>query len=654
MNSEPSPVNCYLTDFGLARSLASTSTLTRTGELLGTPATMAPEQVRGDALTTATDVWGLGATLYEAIAGRPPFGEGDDAAVLVRVLAADPSPVRRLRPDVPASLEQVLRAALAKPLARRIGGAEALRDDLDRVLRGERPLARPPAPRGRRASLLLAAVAAGAAALVLLIGLPGPVAPPSGPPGGSPSRGLAEELARRALDLRVADPASSAGLLARALALEPGRHGWRVERGWLLATLGLEEEAAGEWAAVPAGAPERPAARLALGVSRMLSLRAASASAAPWREDLKEAAQAGGPESAESLGALAVGGSDWPAAREALRGATSWVAAYLRGYSDSMAPDGDRSRALRELDGALAAGLRLPGLVFQRGVVRSLLRDDLGAEADFEEAARLLPWAPEALVNLGVARLRLGKWDAAVEEFSTALEIRPGDPAALAGRGEARRAAGRPSEAVADFDAALAADPDRRDALLGRAQCREALGDAAGAREDLDRAVRAHPADPEALWLRGNLRAAGGEHAGAVSDYTGALARNPALPGAHFNRANSRAALGEVEGALADYAEALRLRPDDVGALVNRGNLRAGSGDAAGAEADLRAALRLRPDLPEPHACLAGLLAGRGDRAGAAAACRGFLRAAPDHPRAAEFRAFLARLEGPPAAGGGR
>ncbi len=114
----------FLTDFGLAKSVSTGSRLTRTGQALGTPAYMSPEQARGDVadLAPATDVWSLGAVLYEMLAGRAPFDATTSAAVVGRVLTEEPAALRAVRPEVPRDLERVLRGCLEKDSGRRTAG----------------------------------------------------------------------------------------------------------------------------------------------------------------------------------------------------------------------------------------------------------------------------------------------------------------------------------------------------------------------------------------------------------------------------------------------------------------------------------------------------------------------------------------------------
>jgi TPR repeat protein len=119
-----------LVDFGLAR-LADAKTLTQTGTLLGTPAYMAPEQVRGEVLDERTDVYGLGGVLYYALTGSPPFAGSSVLVTLNNVLEEHPVPPRTLRPEITRSIEAVCLRALAKAPADRFPSALAFAEALE-------------------------------------------------------------------------------------------------------------------------------------------------------------------------------------------------------------------------------------------------------------------------------------------------------------------------------------------------------------------------------------------------------------------------------------------------------------------------------------------------------------------------------------------
>jgi Protein kinase domain len=134
-----------IADFGMAKFLIESRGLqTATGVIQGTPGYMAPEQAAGRPrdVTTAVDVYALGAILYEMLVRRPPFAADTPLATLDKVRAEPPVPPRTHRPSLPLDLETVCLKCLEKDPARRYGSAVELAEDLDRLLRGEPILAR--------------------------------------------------------------------------------------------------------------------------------------------------------------------------------------------------------------------------------------------------------------------------------------------------------------------------------------------------------------------------------------------------------------------------------------------------------------------------------------------------------------------------------
>jgi serine/threonine protein kinase len=147
-----------LTDFGIATTTGDSS-LTTGGALIGSPSYMAPERAHGDTPEPPVDLWSLGATLYTAVEGRPPFDRGEPMATLLSVVSEHPAPMLRAGP-----LEPVLRGLLAKDPARRTT-AEQARPPLSAVAAGIAPPPSPPV----------------AAAPVSVAGSPPPAAPPPQP-----------------------------------------------------------------------------------------------------------------------------------------------------------------------------------------------------------------------------------------------------------------------------------------------------------------------------------------------------------------------------------------------------------------------------------------------------------------------------------------
>lgn len=133
-----------ITDFGLAKNLDSDNAHTRTGAILGTPSYISPEQASGrKEIGPATDVYALGAILYEMLTGRPPFRGESSMDTMLQVMTEEPVPPKRLQPKVPADLETICLKCLEKDPIKRYTNAEALADDLKRFLAGEPIKARP-------------------------------------------------------------------------------------------------------------------------------------------------------------------------------------------------------------------------------------------------------------------------------------------------------------------------------------------------------------------------------------------------------------------------------------------------------------------------------------------------------------------------------
>jgi hypothetical protein len=198
LRSDGAPV---LTDFGLAKQAHATDGPTATGAVLGTPAYMSPEQALAGDVGPASDVWGLGAVLFECLCGRPPFVGSSVLRVLDAVVREAPPRPDVLRPELPRALADVVVRCLEKEPSRRYPDATALADDLEAVAAGraiegvEAPVALlasrepdakglrlPPRPPRRRALfvplLALTTVAAGLWGVWRLIGPPPPLVVP--------------------------------------------------------------------------------------------------------------------------------------------------------------------------------------------------------------------------------------------------------------------------------------------------------------------------------------------------------------------------------------------------------------------------------------------------------------------------------------------
>ena len=140
------PTTIKIADFGLAKLLDGAIDPTLSGDVIGTPAYMAPEQASASrgSIGVSCDVYALGAILYEMLTGQPPFCGESPWATVLQVIHEDPIPPRRLRPELPRELESICLKCLEKDPRRRYPTAIALAEDLKRFRRGESVTARPP------------------------------------------------------------------------------------------------------------------------------------------------------------------------------------------------------------------------------------------------------------------------------------------------------------------------------------------------------------------------------------------------------------------------------------------------------------------------------------------------------------------------------
>jgi tetratricopeptide (TPR) repeat protein/predicted Ser/Thr protein kinase len=172
-NGEPHP---YVLDFGIAR-IEEVAGLTMTGQVIGTPGYLSPEQARGDlrAVDRRTDVFSLGVVLYELLAETRPFTGDSNVEILVHLMEADPPALRSVKPEIPKDLETVVMTCLEKEPERRYPSARALAEDLGRFLHGEPVEARPVGlaervvRKARRNPFTAAAVSAAVLALLALV-----------------------------------------------------------------------------------------------------------------------------------------------------------------------------------------------------------------------------------------------------------------------------------------------------------------------------------------------------------------------------------------------------------------------------------------------------------------------------------------------------
>ncbi|MBI3723436.1 protein kinase [bacterium] len=525
-----------LVGFGLAKVLGFEARATRPGEVVGTPAYLAPEQARPSLgeVGPAADVYGLGAVLFELLAGSPPFEGKTLGEVLTRVLDEPPVRLRSLRADVPEALEQVISKALEKMPEARPRRAAELASSLRIAVRGSSAATPVPASRRLAAPALPAPpLARGGSARLA----PGPVIVPASseppekpgstredatPPPALPLGSLSE-LTRRKRELRRVLLALAV-VLAAEFPLLAGLLGVEVRRARLESRAErLEEEmkpAFLSWASY-GEALDAASALLARGKTTEAQAKLAWATTAR-------------PGSAEAFAALAriraragplgLACEDAKAALSRLEGKrdTSGVrrAALLARALATI--DEDRGSAPADLEAALK--LDEPGEAL---ALRSRLHARAGevpaAEQDLALAeAASAPAAPLAIARALVLALK-GEKDRALAVLAVARDADPADPDLAAALGALLLRAGRARLALAELETLARRTPEHGSnvLLLAQAQAASELWDEAA--RTLARAKDLGRRDPalerQLDAVRGTVPAEGAEEVAARAGY---------------------------------------------------------------------------------------------------------------------------------------
>ncbi len=657
----------YVMDFGLAKSVRTGSSLTGSGLAVGTPAYMSPEQAASDPgrIDGRSDVYALGAILYQIGSGVPPF-EGDNAVqVLMDVVNRDPAPPRRINPKFPTDLETIALKALDKDPARRYESAAAFAADLRRWLEGEPILARPAGTLTRLIRKVRKHKLATAGVLALALGL--------GIAAGTLAGGAMARSARdRAMPhYQVAQEAFEAADRIRLMpAAQVAHYKELLERAEKNARQALRHDegfADGHFL-----------------LGRVLHLRIRN-------------------DEAEAQFGRAIELQEGHVRAYLERGLTRLEAFSQRygidtvsnriGRKDPVLEFKPRDGRYHELRAGIVADLRASGRLGVREFEQALLEgaaefvlwrpgEDarlVRAEAALSRAIALAPNETYSRFILSNVRLVRGDRAGAADLMAQAVGLAPNDRIMLYGAANAFLMAGRLEEAADAAGRALALDPGHPGVLNTRGNVRVAQGRHPEALEDFAAAVAADPKNPVPHSNAGYVHFASGRYDEALKAYSDALERSLAEPDYHEGRAMCLLNLkrfGEAEGAMdrviaarpdadgysnrgavrsqadrfdeaaADYEQALRLSPRDPAVLYNMGINSSRRGDAAAAVLHFRATLEQGRDRWDTHWALAKELLKLGRHAEAEASATRALDGAGERGSVLHDRAQARLLQG--------
>jgi serine/threonine protein kinase/Flp pilus assembly protein TadD len=610
--------NLWVTDFGLAHCQSDAS-LTVTGDLVGTLRYMSPEQALAKRvlIDQRTDVYSLGATLYELVTLRPAFDGADRHEVLRQIAFEEPQAPRRIDRAIPAELETIVLKALEKNPADRYGSAQELAEDLrrfldDQPIRARRPSWRQVAAKwGRRHRSVV-----WSAAVLLLAGLL------LGCGFGvwrMQQRAVAQAQAEQALKdadafqaegkwpeallaARRAEPLLSAGLVSEGLRQRVQERLADLAMVDRLEQIRLQKAAMKEGGRefdfsqadpayvqafrdygvdVTALCAEEAAGRLrARGIHVELAAalddwaevcRKTRNKADTTRKDLLALARAADPDELRDRLRDALEGRDAEALKRlaAAGGVAELPPSTLVLLGDALGQTG----ALAEAVAVLREGQRRhPGNFWINQELGRWLRE-LGS-AQREEVLRyvtvavaLRPLSPGAHNNLGIALREKGQLDEAITEYRESLRLNKDYPAVHNNLGVALQRKGQLDEAIAEYRQALRLKKDF----------------------------------PEAHNNLGNALRHKGQLDEANAELKEALRLDKDFAGAHFNLGNALHAKGQADEAIAEYRQAIRVQPDHLLAHYNLGNALGEKGQLDEAIAEYRQALRLQPDFVLAH-----------------------------------------------------
>ena len=594
----------YVADFGLARSMSDPGRLSQTGVLLGTPEYMSPEQARGESVDGRTDVWSLGATLYELTTDKVPFKGSNVVNLLKRIMEEEPKPPRAIQPRINPDLETIILKCLEKDPGRRYATADELGDDLDRYLNGEAIQARPPSIfyRLRKRVLRRKAVAAAGAAAAMILALSGL--------WWFRARPEREHLLNFQAGMMAWDELlrSSFGRIDRPKLLEKARgtralfeqaNAWlekpeaHIMRARCFELEGKYPEVLEALERSCALAPGHAEARVELAralLARYLNLRGSPSIITSERGrsvgDLRPESPA-----AIRLRERARKLIEEQTVRSRKQDLLDGLLAMGRGEHKEAA---EHFRRHTTVDGLDTMALRL------EGACRFYSEVYEGALEPLERSLRLGPDA-EAYNWVGLTRHALKDLPRAIEEFNRAIELDPDHVMAHVNRGNAQLQLRRFEEAIRDYDQVIKVAPEVPFVHLNRGNARQELGDIEGAIRDFTKSLDLDPKYALAWYNRGNARRLQGEFAAAVLDYDRAIELDSTFALAWSNRGLARYKLRKFKESIADQDRAIDLDPAYAKAFLNRGNARQELGDLEGAIRDFTRAIEIDPAFAMAH-----------------------------------------------------
>ena len=567
----------YLTDFGLAKETTGLErALTISGTILGTPDYMAPEQASGDKslIDQRSDIFSLGATLYQSLTGQLPFKGGDLYQVLEGVIRKDPIPPKRLASSISRDIETICLKCLEKEPVRRYQTAQELADDLRRFLNGEEILARPTGfitRIWRKSKRNRAASFAGAGAVIGLIAM-----------------GIWMQTAQSG---RITDYRTRARQSFEMKKFEDALT-WSKQ---ILELLPADTEAGKLFQESQDMVNRRNEARKAF--NRTKSIADADEIIPVLKKALEIDPTFG--EAWQELGYIYNSKNDYRNAFKMFTKATEVDSSLVNSYferahiSKNINKDydgavGDFARVI-ELDPESYMGYFAKGAIevrngkYKQGIV------------DLTRAIELKSDYSNAYYDRGQAYFFRGQKDLALADWSRAIEISPNRTTGYFSRGDLYLTEGKLDLALKDFSRHIELSPQDLPVYCARAMLYSKMGLIDLALADANKSAELQPNNSYVYYMRGEINYGHGRYNNGIADYSRAIELYPKFTEAYAGRAVCYGLLNKLDEAIVDCNRALELDPALAYAYTTRGATYLGKGDITRALKDLDQAIKLDP-----------------------------------------------------------
>ncbi len=611
-------------DFGLAKDKAAQTQLTMGGNALGTPVYMPPEQATGQLseVDRRSDVYSLGATLYEAATGKAPFRGDDPFKIMENVVHQPLVAPSRFRQGL-GDLEKIIVKAMAKNKKHRYSETQLMAEDLDRYLRGEPVAGRAVRAEGSglRGRLWLWILVGTVLAFLIGAAFAWMGSAHAQEPPQAKAAGLAKD-ARQSLQ-----DAETDRLLGKRDAMKAS-----LEKALATAEQALALDATQAQACAVTGMARRRLAVMTGDEQHYLEAGAALDRAVGLNAEDPEIRM----ERALAYWFVFVRftRAAWPILSD-----PNVAFPAVQPRLDRPAEEAEKYRKLAAADLESLAGHADEGIArAAQAFLTAMTAEPAQTLEAAEKALQGQKYRPELLRVRGRARMDLGNADSArdaVVDFNAYLNLSPGEAGVYAERGTAHHRCGMHAEAIADYAQAETLGAPKTEMAWNRTVCRVAAEDAEAAlsefeavlaagtqdahrwtsrallharadrwdeaMKDLTRAHGLSPGNPDVALLLASWQEALGEERAAIKTLNTLLERKPDFADAWAARARLREHVNELAAGIEDFTKALQWKPDDVAILLERAEFHAKRGAWDKSEADLARAIELDPRNPQGH-----------------------------------------------------